>query len=487
LQVFSNRAAVVLVRWARHAVPLLLPQPFGDLAGNAANATNQPTDQHDQPTNTINRSTDQPINRSTDQPINGYTTYSTLATGTRPPAPMPAARAQPIEPNPGSVAAPRPVPLLLMTRELGIGGCERDLAKLALGIDRARFEPHVACFVSGGFRSKELERARVPILDLAVPSFRSRSFPASLRRLSRYLSSHRIQILHALDVPANLLGSAVGFVRRVPLVITSQLGARDLYDRRTHRMLRWTDRLSHLVIVNSEFQRRQLLTNEGVRADHIAVCYNGVDHVDFHPPIDPARRRNALPPPLREASLVIGTVAALRPEKDLATLIEAFARVQRLGESMRLVVVGDGPMLEPWKSLAGRLRIDHLCHFEPATANVADWIRAMDVFVMCSISESFSNSLLEAMACGCCPVATRVGGLPEMVIDEENGLLVEAGNPADLASKLERVIRDDALREALGAKAAQHAHGRFSVQAFVRNMEEIYLARFRKARPDWPV
>jgi L-malate glycosyltransferase len=399
---------------------------------------------------------------------------------------MPAAAAQPFEPTPGRVAALQPIPLLLMTRELGIGGCERDLAKLALGIDRARFEPHVACFVSGGFRGQELERAGLPILDLAVPSFVSRSFPAALRRLSRYLTSRRIQILHALDVPANLLGSAVGFVRRVPLVITSQLGARELYDRRTHRLLRCTDRLSDLIVVNSDFQRRQLVANEGVRAGDIAVCYNGVNRQDFHPPADPAERRAVLPAALRGASLILGTVAALRPEKDLATLLEAFARVQDVRQGLRLVVVGDGPMLEPWKALAERLRIAHLCHFEPATANVADWIRAMDIFVLCSISESFSNSLLEAMACGCCPVASRVGGLPEMIREEESGLLVEAGDPADLAAKLERVIGDEALRTALGANAARRAHETFSVEAFVRNMEEIYLAKFRQARPDWP-
>jgi glycosyltransferase involved in cell wall biosynthesis len=370
-----------------------------------------------------------------------------------------------------------------MTRELGIGGCERDLAKLALGIDRARFEPHVACFVSGGFRSQELERAGLPILDLGIPSFRSSAFPASLKRLWRYLTSRRIQILHALDVPANLLGSTVGFVRRVPIVITSQLGARDLYDRRTHRMLRWTDRLSDLVVVNSEFQRRQLMVQEGVRADHIAVCHNGVDRADFHPPADPAARRKVLPPPLRDASLIIGTVAALRPEKDLATLLEAFARVQKLRAGMRLVVVGDGPMLEAWKSLADHLDIAPLCHFEPATASVADWIRAIDIFVLCSISESFSNSLLEAMACGCCPVASRVGGLPEMIVEEDNGLLIEPRKPADLAAKLERVICDDGLRAAFGAKAARHAHAKFSVQAFVRNMEQIYESAYRRARP----
>ncbi len=404
---------------------------------------------------------------------------------------MPAVPSQSPAPKPPS-SAPRPIPLLLMTRELGIGGCERDLAKLALGIDRARFEPHVACFVPGGFRRQELEHGGVPVLDLVFPSFLSWSFVAGARRLSRYIVSHRIQILHALDVPANLLGSLVGFTCRVPLVITSQLGARDLYDARTHRMLRWSDRLSDLLLVNSDFQRRQLVANEGIRATDIVVCYNGVDGRDFHPPQDPAQRRASLPPSmgeaaLGEASVIVGTVAALRPEKDLGTLIEAFSRVRDVRPGLRLVVVGDGPMLEQWKALAARLGIAGLCHFEPATARVADWVRAMDIFVLCSTSESFSNSLLEAMACGCCPLATRVGGLPEMVGDQHSGLLLQAGDPADLAEKLERVILDDALRQRLGAEAARRAHREFSVDAFVRNMEEIYRARFRRARPNWPL
>jgi glycosyltransferase involved in cell wall biosynthesis len=89
------------------------------------------------------------------------------------------------------------------------------------------------------------------------------------------------------------------------------------------------------------------------------------------------------------------------------------------------------------------------------------------------------------MACGCCPIATRVGGLPEMIADGECGLLVEAQNAGDLAAKLERVIRDGALRKTLGEKAAERAHGEFSVQTFVRNMEGIYLRQFRAARPDW--
>jgi glycosyltransferase involved in cell wall biosynthesis len=371
--------------------------------------------------------------------------------------------------------------VLLMTRELGIGGCERDLAKIALGLDRARFEPHVACFVSGGFRAAEMERAGVPILELSIRSFRSWGGFQGLRRLAGYIRANNIQILHGLDVPANVVVSAVRYLQRVPVVLTSQLGARDLYDRSTHRLLRWTDRVTDLIVVNSEYQRQQVSSKEGVPAARIAVCHNGVDRNDFHPPPNFATRRDALPEAFRDAPLVVGTIAALRPEKDLGMLLEAFSRVRQIKEGARLVIVGDGPMLAPWRDLAAQWQLSDVCHFEPATADVRQWFHALDVFVLCSTSESFSNSLLEAMACGCCPIATRVGGLPEMIADGKNGLLVEARNAGDLAAKLERVMCDDALRKTLGEQAAERAHGEFSLNTFVRNMEKIYSDRLRSS------
>jgi glycosyltransferase involved in cell wall biosynthesis len=98
----------------------------------------------------------------------------------------------------------------------------------------------------------------------------------------------------------------------------------------------------------------------------------------------------------------------------------------------------------------------------------------MDIFVLPSESEAFSNALLEAMACGCCPVGSRVGGTPELIADGERGLLFESGNAADLAEKLALLIRDAGLRHRFGEAAAACARDTFSIQRAVQRMAELY-------------
>ena len=173
--------------------------------------------------------------------------------------------------------------------------------------------------------------------------------------------------------------------------------------------------------------------------------------------------------PWGEAAVVIGTVCALRPEKGLGTLMEAFKRVKAGRQGVKLVVVGSGPML-------GELQagVDGDCHFEPAVRNVAPWLRAMDVFVLPSLSEALSNALMEAMGCGCCPVASDTGGNPELVEDGETGLLFPAGDAGALADRLARVVDRAEYRRELAARAERRMREQFTREQAARAMGEIY-------------
>lgn len=354
-----------------------------------------------------------------------------------------------------------------MVRELTLGGCERDLTKIATHLDRSRFTPHVGCFIAKGVRFEELRAHDIPVIQLPVRSFMPGPFLAGAREMSRYIRAHAIRLVHCFDVPTTLFGVPVARACRIP-GIASQLSYRNyLYSRRDRFLLRIVDRISSKIVVNSKEIQRHLSHDFGIPPALIHLCYNGVDTLEFH-----AVRRRL--PELQAARLVIGIVCALREEKGLPLLIEAFARVRGQQDSIKLVIVGDGPMRARIEALRDQLALQQDLLLVPATPRVAPWMRSIDIFVLPSTSESFSNSLLEAMACGCCVIGSRVGGTPELISEGQSGLLFDSGDVDGLAKSLKKVIADDDFRNRLAAAAAQRAATGFSIESAVERTQALY-------------
>src|SRR5262249_59796032 len=163
-----------------------------------------------------------------------------------------------------------------------------------------------------------------------------------------------------------------------------------------------------------------------------------------------------------------GRVWFVRRKRGLLLLQEVLAGVRRGRAHRALVMGGSGGELHRLRQNAARLGIEKDSFFIPATADVADWMRAMDVFVLPSYSEAFSNSMLEAMACGCCTIGSRVGGTPELTGDHERGLLFNRVDRAGLAQPPARAILDDNLRREVGARAARFAHEHLSIETAAR-------------------
>jgi glycosyltransferase involved in cell wall biosynthesis len=358
---------------------------------------------------------------------------------------------------------PKPVPVLLMSFSLGVGGSERQLAEVAKALDRHDFEPHVGCFHADGIRADELRARGVPILQLPVTSFASFSAIRGAFQLFRYIQRHRIQLVHTFDVPLNIFGVPVARAALRTKVLSSQRAHRLLTPGAYHRILRMTDHVVDGIVVNCEYMRRHLIDDEHVDPALVHLCYNSLDTALFHP--GPARE--GAPP-------VIGVVCALRPEKGLSTLLHAFAQILPESPGAKLFVVGSGPGLADLQAQATRLGTIDSCVFIPTNDEIPSWLRSIDIFVLPSLSEALSNSLMEAMASGCCVLASNVGGNPELVGNSERGLLFEAGDAAGLTRALRTVIADRELRHHLAAAAQQFIAGNFSTASSITRMEEIY-------------
>jgi glycosyltransferase involved in cell wall biosynthesis len=363
-----------------------------------------------------------------------------------------------------------PVPILLLNYDLRFGGSERQLAEVALHLDRARFVPHVGCIRLQGGRRGELERAGVPLVEFSFRSFKSPDCLAAGWRLRTYIRRHRIRLIHSFDVPGNIFGMPFGFLTRfpsrVPVLLSSQRAFRELTPGFDHRILRFTDRFVDGVVVNSANLRKHLEQNDGLSPALTTLIYNSVDLERF----TPGPGADVLP----GCRVVIGSTAMLRPEKGVRDLVEAFAHIAAGDNGVGLVLVGSGPLYEPIKARIHELGLSDHVHMTGGVTDVLPWLRRMDIFVLPSLSEALSNSLLEAMAVGCTAVASEVGGNPELVRKGETGLLFTPGDVNGLAHQLKELTQNNSERERLSASGQSFVRANFSRAASIGAMADLY-------------
>jgi glycosyltransferase involved in cell wall biosynthesis len=165
----------------------------------------------------------------------------------------------------------------------------------------------------------------------------------------------------------------------------------------------------------------------------------------------------------------------MRSEKRMDWVLRSFAEVYKLDPQARLLLVGSGPEVEPLKSLRDTLGLTEVCLFVPGQAEVADWMRTLDIYINSSSSESFPNGLLEAMACGCCPIGSNVGGIPELIRHMQNGLIFDSKKPEELTAMMRMAVLDSELRNRFREQAAATAREQFSMEIALARTEALYL------------
>lgn len=361
-----------------------------------------------------------------------------------------------------------PKRVLLLARELHAGGSERQLAETAKALHTMGWVVHVGCFHDNGIRADELRATGIPVVRFPVHSFLSGSSIRGVAAFRNYIRQHDITLTHSFDTPLTLFGTIAARLSARPVILSSQRSYRALFKRSEQRLLRLTDRMVDGVVVNCDAIRKHMIADEGVPAARVHLCYNGIDTDTFFPAPGPR------PAALSGATAVITSVAQLRPEKGLPTLVRAFASVCRDRPGVRLVLVGSGALRQHLEDLARSLNVATDVHFEPATHDVKGWLNASDIFVLPSLSEALSNALMEAMACGVAPIASLVGGSPELVREGETGLLFPPGDAEALAVQIRRLVDDEALRRRFADASASFIRSEMTITKAASRMAEIY-------------
>ena len=320
----------------------------------------------------------------------------------------------------------------------------------------------------------ELRRRAQEGLELIPIASRSEMDLSAAWRLARVLKRLQPDVIHAHDphgvAMASLalsMGSGAGQGGRAPgLVVTRRVD----FHLKGNSFSRWKYRQVDRFIAASE-AIRQMLIADGVPEGKTVTVHEGIDidHVMAAPPVN-VHETFFLP----HGAPVVGNVGALVPHKGQRHLIEAaHLVVQRLPDT-RFIILGEGELREHLVRMVHEHRLEKHVLLPGFRTDVLGCIKGLDLFVMSSVTEGLGTSLLDAMACRKAIVASRTGGIPEVVEDETTGLLVEPRDSRGLADAIIRLMSDDGLRQRMAAAGDARVRQHFTVERMVAETARVY-------------
>ena len=365
-----------------------------------------------------------------------------------------------------------PIRVGFVLHSMHIAGAEVLVAETIRRLE-SRIEPMVFCLDLVGPLGGRLQREGVPVMAFGRrPGF---DFSVS-KRMAKEIRERRVEVIHAHQyTPFFYSAIAAQLAGARPRVIFTEHGRHfpDVVSTRRRLVNRWIlDRLADHVNAVCEFSARSLSQVDGFSRDRIEVIPNGVDLPRYGREADIAglRQRLGLDPTRR----YVTTIARFHPVKDHRTLFHAFAEVAPLRRDVDLLLAGDGALRETLELLARDLKIASRVHFLGVRGDVADLLRASDVFALTSVSEAASITLLEAMAAGLPVVVTAVGGNPEIVRDGVDGLLAPRGDSHAVAKALVRVLDDGRLAYNMGQAGTERVRTTYRLDDTVERYFALY-------------
>jgi glycosyltransferase involved in cell wall biosynthesis len=354
-----------------------------------------------------------------------------------------------------------------------IGGAERDLIALLKTLDRQKWEPHVVCPGTGPFRY-QLHVIAVPTHALSLPPWRNPlalfQRRSAIRRLGALADQLNPAMIHVNDiwwVPHTVRAVASRTSNPVRIVAHVRQEIEPAKVRRYE-----LDRVDAVIAISRQIE--QSLIAGGVSAKKVRTLYSGIDLSERQRTYDnqAIRRMIGLP----NGAVLLGTVANLFPRKGYEVMLRALPAIVRAVPTVHYVIVGsdDHDYADRLKRLAQELKIAERVHIVGFQDPVQPFLASLDLYVHPALMEGFGIAVVEAMAMGKAVVATTTGGLPEVVAQGETGLLVPPGDVESLATTVVSLLQDDFRREQMGRCGRARAQERFSLDASVMHMEELY-------------
>jgi L-malate glycosyltransferase len=351
------------------------------------------------------------------------------------------------------------------------GGTEKQLLFLLQGLDRELFEPHLFCLYSNPWLDDHFSVC--PLHILGINSFKNPLILQHLSAFAAFLRKENFSIVQTHFSDANMVGILGGKLGGVPVIISTRRGVPYYSNRAGLSILRLLNARATYFIANSLATRQWASVAEGISPDKIEVVHNGIDP-DIYVQRGTGGRscRRALNLPQRAS--VVGIVANLRPVKGIEIFLRAAALVCSDVPDTYFLVIGEGKEEPKLKALAQDLGLGERVLFLGKRGDVPSLLNALDVGVLSSHWESFSNAILEYLAAGIPVVCTDVGGCREVVEDGCNGFIVAPGDAQGMAEKIVLLLRRG-LSQGERQRLRRRMEKEFSIEAMVEGHQNIYL------------
>ncbi len=366
--------------------------------------------------------------------------------------------------------------VLYMITKGNFGGAQRYVFDLAVNLPKEKFDVVVACG-EGETLKEKLKESGIRVIE--IPSLqRNMSFAKDIfafMETIKIIKDERPDILHLNSSKMGGLGALAGRMLKVPKIVFTGHGwafneDRNIVSKSIIAVLHWlTITLSHKTIAVSKRVADQISRFPLVK-NKIIQIYNGIGEIKF---LDKETARKQIGPDIKE-SFWIGTISELHKNKGLDFLIEAFAGIYKNHPNTACVIIGGGEELEKLKKVAKKFGVEKKVFFIGFLKNASRFLKAFDIFTLTSRTEALPYAPLEAGLAGLPTVASWVGGIPEIITNEESGRLARVGNIEEIWEDLNELINNPEQSKAIGDSLKEKVETEFSLEKMLNKTVDLY-------------
>lgn len=359
---------------------------------------------------------------------------------------------------------------------LRIGGSENQTVEVAKRQSASGHAVTIGCIRLEGPFAADLAAHKIRCIEFrALGGLFSFSGLRQMLRLFWFIRQQRFDVVHAHDVYSNLMAVPPAWLARTGCILSSRrdLGRWSFHTPRNRRILRYCQMLSDHVIANSEGVKRYLIDQDGFNKSKIVVVRNAVDLSRF----DDANLEPAKIESTAASDFLVAVVANMHgPTKGHEYLIQAAEKICPSNPQIRFVLVGDGELRPKLESEIRARNLEGHFIFLGQRRDIANILKSVQCGLLPSLSEGLPNSVLEYMAAGLPVIATNVGGIPELIEDGSNGLLIAPADAQQLAHAIEYMYRNQSIARQMGNRAKELAGSRFGFERLLSELDSLYSA-----------